>query len=562
MKLPGAFPYPVTPNSRARVSTEDTKARKSSEKSPAKKTNQKIVKEDDKPVFAMLEMKNTKVCTCRPPETRLCISCYMRHVFRQSTSGRRDMAPKALAKNLKYISKGFSLGRQEDAHEFLTMMRDLLKRRHAEDSMDESLIKRVFCSLVLMRVTCCECKSWTDNTEELYDMQLAIQNTDDLFGAIQHYTMEKVDGRTCKDCGKENSLLKTMFLKFPSIATFQLKRFGMDNKETKKIEKPVSFPLELDLLSFAADTVAQDEEKKYTLYGVIVHEGSTLESGHYYCFVQISPGLWFRFNDEWVSRVDEYEVLSEQAYIVFYAERGTGWFTDSIIAQETPERSIRGICFQEGFYLLLQDPFVCWKSEIPFVTAKDYHCKVLQTEIKGNIPFRWFWYLNSFNHCMRPFRCFLSYNGICEPSSSSPRLCGARNWMVFYAERGTGWFTDSIIAQETPESNQRETALKSNIAQQPKDSTSPPAVIETIQVPEPPKSKQTDPATKGKTPPGSKSLGSGGRRTTKTRTSEVKQTDKMKIITPHAAKSSETAKGKATHSAKSQNTDPKVRIWR
>ncbi|KAL6532989.1 hypothetical protein OROMI_027101 [Orobanche minor] len=328
------------------------------------------------------------------------------------------------------------------------MMRDLLKRRHAEDSMDESLIKRVFCSLVLMRVTCCECKSWTDNTEELYDMQLAIQNTDDLFGAIQHYTMEKVDGRTCKDCGKENSLLKTMFLNFPSIATFQLKRFGMDNKETKKIEKPVSFPLELDLLSFAADTVAQDEEKKYTLYGVIVHEGSTLESGHYYCFVQISPGLWFRFNDEWVSRVDENEVLSEQAYI------------------------------------------------------------------------------------------------------------------LFYAERGTGWFTDSIIAQETPESNQRETALKSNIAQQPKDSTSPPPVIETIQVPEPPKSKQMDPATKGKTPPGSKSLGSGGTRTTKTRTSEVKETDKMKIITPDAAKSSETAKGKATHSAKSQNTDHKVRIWR
>jgi uncharacterized UBP type Zn finger protein len=48
----------------------------------------------------------------------------------------------------------------------------------------------------------------------------------------------------------------------------------------------------------------------YELYGVIVHRGSTMSSGHYTCFIKVSDGegekkknVWFEFSDEMVRRV-------------------------------------------------------------------------------------------------------------------------------------------------------------------------------------------------------------------------------------------------------------------
>ena len=36
---------------------------------------------------------------------------------------------------------------------------------------------------------------------------------------------------------------------------------------------------------------------KYTLYGVLVHSGGSTRSGHYYCFVRTSSGIWHSLDD-------------------------------------------------------------------------------------------------------------------------------------------------------------------------------------------------------------------------------------------------------------------------
>lgn len=41
----------------------------------------------------------------------------------------------------------------------------------------------------------------------------------------------------------------------------------------------------------------------YQLYGVLVHWGKTLHSGHYYCFVKGPNGLWHQMDDDNVSQV-------------------------------------------------------------------------------------------------------------------------------------------------------------------------------------------------------------------------------------------------------------------
>ena len=41
----------------------------------------------------------------------------------------------------------------------------------------------------------------------------------------------------------------------------------------------------------------QEDNLKYTLYGVLVHAGWSTHSGHYYCFVRTSTGMWYSLDD-------------------------------------------------------------------------------------------------------------------------------------------------------------------------------------------------------------------------------------------------------------------------
>jgi ubiquitin carboxyl-terminal hydrolase 36/42 len=42
---------------------------------------------------------------------------------------------------------------------------------------------------------------------------------------------------------------------------------------------------------------------KYQLYGVLVHSGPSVHSGHYYCYVKGPNGLWHRMDDDLVTQV-------------------------------------------------------------------------------------------------------------------------------------------------------------------------------------------------------------------------------------------------------------------
>lgn len=58
----------------------------------------------------------------------------------------------------------------------------------------------------------------------------------------------------------------------------------------------------------------------YDLLAVVNHSGG-MAQGHYTAFVK-EIGRWFRFDDTWVHEVEEEEVLSSEAYILFYFQRG------------------------------------------------------------------------------------------------------------------------------------------------------------------------------------------------------------------------------------------------
>ena len=43
--------------------------------------------------------------------------------------------------------------------------------------------------------------------------------------------------------------------------------------------------------------------QEYDLYGVLVHQGHSMHSGHYFCFVKAPNGVWNRMDDSTVGQV-------------------------------------------------------------------------------------------------------------------------------------------------------------------------------------------------------------------------------------------------------------------
>jgi len=99
----------------------------------------------------------------------------------------------------------------------------------------------------------------------------------------------------------------------PPILTIQLKRF---NVFAQKINKRITIESNIDIAPFMSDR--ENLPLKYSLYSVIVHEGSSMGSGHYVCYSKAANGMWYLFNDSSVRQVPEQTVLSQSGYILMY----------------------------------------------------------------------------------------------------------------------------------------------------------------------------------------------------------------------------------------------------
>jgi len=112
-----------------------------------------------------------------------------------------------------------------------------------------------------------------------------------------------------------------------------------------KIKKKIFYPPTLDLQPFLSSpeipknspknsTVTKNgkENCKYNLAGVLVHEGNTINSGHYYSIVKAPNNIWYFMNDASVRKSSQHEALSQEAYILFYCKN---FLQDNISEDQT-----------------------------------------------------------------------------------------------------------------------------------------------------------------------------------------------------------------------------------
>ncbi|KAF7094132.1 hypothetical protein CFC21_096470 [Triticum aestivum] len=265
-----------------------------------------------------------------------CALCALQnHVKTALRSTGKIVTPSQIVKNLRCISRSFRNSRQEDAHE---LMVNLLESMHkcclpsgvlseSASAYEKSLVHRIFGGRLRSQVKCTRCSHCSNTFDPFLDLSLDIGKATTLVRALQNFTEDELlDGGQkqyqCERC-RQKVVAKKRFTidQAPNVLTVHLKRFS-PFRPREKIDKKVDFQPVLDLKPFMSDSKGADY--KYSLYGVLVHAGWSTQSGHYYCFVRTSSGMWHNLDDNQVRQVREADVLKQKAYMLFYVRDRIG----------------------------------------------------------------------------------------------------------------------------------------------------------------------------------------------------------------------------------------------
>jgi len=280
-----------------------------------------------------------------------------------------------------HVAPWFKLGKQEDSHEFLRLLIDAMQKSCAtsgdaaktksENDVDQAVASkedfdneeekdsedgakeypfRLFRGIVESNVQCGSCGVTSCKMDPIEDVGLEVVSNGgqlaDIDASFKRFIQsEDLDSYKCDKCEKVGKATKTSKLaSIPPILTLHLKRFrygggafGGDASSRRggrstdaphgssgsaKIEGHVSFKPVMMIKSYC--TTEFVKASKLTgicrLFAVIVHAGKNSHSGHYIAYVK-STGKgdeWWKVDDAKVTKVSLAEVMSAEAYMLFY----------------------------------------------------------------------------------------------------------------------------------------------------------------------------------------------------------------------------------------------------
>ncbi|XP_075516364.1 LOW QUALITY PROTEIN: ubiquitin carboxyl-terminal hydrolase 2-like [Primulina tabacum] len=130
---------------------------------------------------------------------------------------------------------------------------------------------------------------------------------------------EEVDSKSLKV--KRDATKSILISKAPSVLTIHLKRFSQDARgRLSKLNGHVNFRETIDFNPYMKPRCTNGGKSTYRLLGAVEHSGS-MRSGHYVAYMRGGQGdstIWYYASDTHVRQVSLEEVLSCEAYILFY----------------------------------------------------------------------------------------------------------------------------------------------------------------------------------------------------------------------------------------------------
>ncbi|CAN8002554.1 unnamed protein product [Ixodes hexagonus] len=261
-----------------------------------------------------------------------CMMCELQKHMRRALDKPGDaIKPIYIYQRLKAIAKHFQFGQQEDAHEFLRYVVDNLWKAALANheggpkldpaSKETTVVNEIFGGYHRSQVTCMKCKETSNTYDHFMDLILDIKNASSLEKALEKFVepelLQNDNAYKCPRCNVKVEAQKRFTVhRPPNVATFQFKRFDSNRMFGGKITKHVSYPERLEMRPFMSDK--QGGAVTYRLNAVLVHLGASCNSGHYFCFVRNSNGIWYLMDDSRVHQVSLGQVLNQQAYVLFY----------------------------------------------------------------------------------------------------------------------------------------------------------------------------------------------------------------------------------------------------
>lgn len=245
---------------------------------------------------------------------------------------------------------------QEDAHECLRYILDglqnealrpykreqlriLRKQQKGDESAAKPLMKQVHVPMEVEQKTwvhqlfgghlsscvhCTDCGHDSVTTDPFLDLSLDIRQCNSVGDALNKFGRKDVlDGDNkyrCSGCKKLVRAYKYFRIdRPPLVLTLHLKRFECNlYGGSSKIGKKIEYPLRLQLPVHVDDGTHSTALVMYDLVGVLIHEGFSMHSGHYYAYVKSITGQWYEADDESVRQVNVKTALSQSAYILVY----------------------------------------------------------------------------------------------------------------------------------------------------------------------------------------------------------------------------------------------------
>ncbi|CAB4310728.1 unnamed protein product [Prunus armeniaca] len=185
---------------------------------------------------------------------------------------------------------------------------------------------------------------WTNQEDEVYDASYlkdlpevhkngftakkTRQEAISLFTCLEAFLKEEPLGPDdmwyCPKCKEHRQATKKLDLwMLPEVLVFHLKRFSYSRYSKNKLDTLVTFPIHnLDLSQYVMNK--DGKPHLYELYAISNHYGG-LGGGHYTAYAKlIDENRWYHFDDSHVSPVNETDIKTSAAYVLFYRRVKSG----------------------------------------------------------------------------------------------------------------------------------------------------------------------------------------------------------------------------------------------
>lgn len=194
-------------------------------------------------------------------------------------------------------------------------------------------LRNLFEGTLTSETQCLTCETVSRRDDVFFDLSVDLDQHSSVTSCLRKFSASEMlcerNKFHCDRCGGLQEAEKRMVIKrLPRLLMLHLKRFKYmgDTQRLQKLFHRVVYPYYLRLFNTTDD--ADDPDRLYELYGVVVHIGGGPYHGHYVAIIKTPSHGWMLYDDELVEPVDKSFVRNffgdrpglACAYMLFYQQ--------------------------------------------------------------------------------------------------------------------------------------------------------------------------------------------------------------------------------------------------